>query len=279
MADEDNQNPTTIVDTRTSSKVQVANVNRQTKGAAAAPFGIKPVLADPFENKRLKLKGLKDFYIAAASEARVIEVLKAIRDKGGKVTSSGGQRDLNASVTPARGKGSLHYPGIALDLYMYSGMIDTDRDQYIVTVDPQTDGSIKTWTVFCKTEDASTPEITLQAQVMVNIARPAGVSSDEIRQPCRLLPPKEVTGRFLNVTELFLAGGFTRISAKEGFTKDPKCRDYEAAEWWHFQDENDLVVGVTTLRQALLRVYTSKQIESSKLKDSVDAVWNGKVFA
>jgi hypothetical protein len=279
VADEDNQNPTTSVDTRTSSKVQVTNVNRQTKGATAAPFGVKIVPADPFENKKLKLKGLKDFYVAAASEARVIDAFTAIRAKGGKVTSSGGQRDLNASVTPARGKGSLHYPGVAVDLYMFSGMIDTDRDQYIVTVDPQPDGSIKTWTVFCKTEDATVPEITLQAQLMVNIARPAGVLPEVIRHPCRLLPPKEVKGRFLNVTELFLARGFKRISAKSGFTDDPKCRDYEAAEWWHFQDETDLVVGSTTLRQALLRIYTTKQIESSKLKDGLDAVWNGKVFA
>jgi hypothetical protein len=279
VADEDNQNPTTSVDTRTSSKVQVANVNRQTKGAAAAPFGVKIVPADPFENKKLKLKGLKDFYIAAASEARVLDVFAAIRAKGGKVTSSGGQRDLNASVTKARGKTSLHYPAIALDLYMFSGMIDTERDQYIVTADPQPDGSIKTWTVFCKTEDPSVPEITLQAQLMVNISRPPGVKAEDVRQPCRLLPPKEVTGRFFNLTELFLAGGFTRISAKSGFTDDPKCRDYEAAEWWHFQDETDLVVGKTTLRQALSRVYTTKQIESSKLKDGLDAVWNGKVFA
>jgi hypothetical protein len=279
LADDDNQNPTTSVDTRTSSKVQVANVNRQTKGVAAAPFGVKVIPADPFENKKLKLKGLKDFYVAAASEVRVRDVFKAIRDKGGKVTSSGGQRDLNASVTPARGKGSLHYPGIAVDLYMFSGMIDTDLDQYIVTLDPQPDGSIKTWTIFCKTEDSATPEITLQAQLMVNIARPAGVSSLDIRHPCRLLPPKAVTGRFFSVTELFLSGGFQRISAKSGFIADAKCRDYEAAEWWHFQDETDLVVGTTTLRQALLRVYTSKQIESSKLKDGLDAIWNGKVFA
>jgi hypothetical protein len=65
----------------------------------------------------------------AADYRKVFDVL---HQAGGLMTSSGGIRSLNASVTKSRSAVSFHYLGRALDLYIYSGMVDPLNDPYVI---------------------------------------------------------------------------------------------------------------------------------------------------
>src|SRR5690606_6115882 len=64
--------------------------------------------------------------------------LEAVRDKlhhhGAILTSSGGLRSLSADVGANRSATSLHYLGRAIDLYLYSGMVDPRVDPYVCTL-------------------------------------------------------------------------------------------------------------------------------------------------
>jgi hypothetical protein len=79
-------------------------------------------------------------------------------------------------------------------------------------------------------------------------------------------------GTFLDLTALFEKHGFQRIRARPDF---PTGGGTIGAEWWHFQDETDIVKGKTTFGQELLRVYSESTLAPSppwKFKDRVFGV-------
>ena len=61
------------------------------------------------------------------------EVYDKVHEKGGILTSSGGIRSLRAKVNASRSATSFHYSGRALDLYIYSGMVDVETDPYVIS--------------------------------------------------------------------------------------------------------------------------------------------------
>jgi hypothetical protein len=252
--------PQLKVDAKASTTVRVDHVDRQTP----PPFGTVSVAADPYVSG--SLKGLTSWVVALSIKANLDTTLAAIRAAGGIATSSGGIRDLNTKVTSARSATSFHYTGRAIDLYIYSGMVDPLKDPYVVTADPE----IGTWRVFARTTDSTVTPSTLIGLKYKYAPPPNG---SKVR-----LSEVEVTDRFFDLTALFLQNGFHRIPAKSEFMKDPLARDYASAEWWHFQDETGLVVGQTTFGSLLQQVHTVAELKDSPPFVSKDKIWNGLTF-
>lgn len=266
----DGPRPELKVDTRKSTAVQANHVDRQTK-----PFGLKSLSADVFKSNRPPREGLSKFLVAAVSEPKLQQAMDEIRSLGGTVTSSGGIRDLKAPVDKdSRSATSFHYTGRAIDLYIYSGMIDPETDPYVVV----NDGSDGIFEIFARTENPGTPESTRVANKMILLPPPKQkVPGKKLKLKCKI-EQLIVKGRFFSVTEIFKKHGFQRIPAKPAFTSDPGGRLYEAAEWWHFQDEDGLVVGTTTFGELLRQVHTDKELEGTPPFAFKDKVWNGKAF-
>lgn len=263
MADE--PRPEVKVDAKSKTTVQVEHVDRQTK----PPFGTASVDADPFsEGQR---KGLGTWVVALAIKPKFEEALAEIRAAGGIVTSSGGIRDLGATVTTARSSTSFHYTARAIDLYIYAGMTDPETDPYLVTGDPD----VGTWRVFARTADANVAESSIVALKRKPVKRP---KNSKVIEPVKL-EEVEVTGRFFDLTAVFAKHGFKRIPAREAFMKDVNARDYTSAEWWHFQQEDGLVPGTTTFGELLLQVHTEAELKNTGPGNARNAVWNGKIFA
>lgn len=63
------------------------------------------------------------------------QVRTEVLAQGGIITSSGAVRSLTATVTSSRSPISFHYVGRALDLMIYSGMVNPDTDPYVITED------------------------------------------------------------------------------------------------------------------------------------------------
>jgi hypothetical protein len=263
MADE--ARPEVKVDAKAKTTVQVDHVDRQTP----PPFGTGSVNADAFKSGQLK--GLGTWVVALAIKQSLDDALADIRAAGGIATSSGGIRDLGATVTRARSSTSFHYTGRAIDLYIYSGMVDPTTDPYLVTGDPD----IGTWRIFARTSDPNVAEATFTALKKKNVKPPEGATFKEAVK----LEEVEVTGRFFDLTAVFEKHGFKRIPAREDFMKNEKARDYSSAEWWHFQQENGLVVGTTTFGSLLLNIHTEAELKDTAPGNARNKIWNGKIFA
>jgi len=263
MADE--PRPEVKIDTRSSTTVRVEHVDRQSK----PPFGTTSVSADAFKSG--PLKGLGTWVVARAIESNFNAALADIRGAGGVATSSGGIRDLGAPVDTTRSSTSFHYTGRAIDLYIYSGMVNPATDPYIVT----SDGQLGTWRVFARTANAEVVPSTLAALKFTRVKPPENSKKKDTVKVAEV----EVTDRFFDLTAVFLAHEFHRIPAKESFLDDPNAREYGAAEWWHFQDETGLVVGQTTFGSLLRQVRTEAELKGTSPFNAKDKVWNGKTFA
>lgn len=170
---------------------------------------------------------------------------------GACLYSSGGLRQLGARVGKNRSATSLHYLGRAIDLYVGAAMSDPTRDPYIVEPDPAHD---RYWVVWARAEHGE--ERLLNAWV-------------HREQRCR-----RVSARVINLTELLADFGFGRIGRRRSYGAD----NLGAAEWWHFQNEQGLVGGVTLFGEELLKVWTLEQLEGStpwEYRDEVFGVdWN-----
>jgi hypothetical protein len=261
MADE--PRPEVKVDAKSKSTVQVEHVDRQTD----PPFGVTRIKADVFSSG--KRKGVATWLVALSIKQSVEDAVAEIRALGGVATSSGGLRDLGAPVTTARSGTSFHYTGRAIDLYQYAGMFDPATDPYLVTGDPD----IGTWRIFARTTDVNVSESTLVALKKKNVVpAPEGVP-----EPVKL-EEVEVTGRFFDLTAVFAKHGLKRIPARDGFMTNVNAREYQSAEWWHFQQEDGLVPGKTTFGSLLLQVYTSAQLKNTGPGNASNTIWDGKTF-
>ncbi len=174
-----------------------------------------------------------------------------VRAKGAVLTSSGAKRDLMAAVSAGRSATSFHYTGRALDLFIYSGMVDPQRDPYVVVREAP-----RVYRVFARCSAAQAEKQNLQR--VVTYRRRAG--------------DIDVTGSFVDLTAIFERHGFRSIRARPSFETGGALM---GAEWWHFQDETGLIRGVSTFGKELLEVYSKATLERSppwRYRDSVFGV-------
>lgn len=183
------------------------------------------------------------------------QVYDAVHAAGGILTTTGGIRDLDASVNPNRSATSFHYTGRALDLFIWSGMKDPNTDPYVVQrIAP------RKYNVFArcdatKAQDGALPQPITIPNAVSHRNRVNGIS---------------VTGHFLDLTALFAQHGFHPIRARPAFEAGG---DYLGAEWWHFQWEEGLVAGVSTFGGELQKIYSKKRLASSPPWAYRDYVW------
>lgn len=260
MADE--PRPEVKVDAKGKTTVVAGAVDRQTK----APFGVDKVTADKFQLTKT-VASLPFWLVALTIKQQLEDAVAEIRAAGAIATSSGGLRDLGAKANGSRSTTSFHYTGRAIDLYMYSGMTKPDTDPYIITSDPD----LGTWRVFARTTDpnvADSTHVAIQKKFAKSTKFPEPVTVVEV----------ETTGKFIDLTALFLKHGFKRIPARPDFMDDPKQREYTAAEWWHFQQEDGLVPGTTTFGSLLRQVHTEAELKDTGPGNLSHTIWNGKIF-
>jgi hypothetical protein len=80
------------------------------------------VRADPYK------EGYDRLWLRSDVAAAYQKVYDEVRRRGGKLTTSGGRRELNVGAGPNRSAISFHYTGRALDLFIYSGMVNPAKD-------------------------------------------------------------------------------------------------------------------------------------------------------
>lgn len=180
--------------------------------------------------------GYDRFFLREDAAAAYMKVREIVSEAGGKLTSSGARRSLNANVSASRSATSFHYIGRALDLMVGSGMENRGRDPYVVAPDAD-----RYWRVFVRADGGQQMEI----NAVTYGSRNKG---------------KMTSGKFLDLTELFEQQGFRRIRARRSFFTGGT---WLGAEWWHFQYETGLEQGVSSFGDELLRVYTRDQLEDT----------------
>ena len=177
--------------------------------------------------------GYDRFFLRSDVADAYNEIRREVVEAGGKITSSGARRSLNANVSPSRSATSFHYTGRALDLHVGSGMESPGRDPYAISSDGD-----RYWRVYVRAEGGKQMEI------------------DAITYSSRKRPRK-VSGKFIDLTELFENNGFARIRARKSFFNNGT---WLGAEWWHFQFEKGLIEGESTFGDQLLRVYSEETL-------------------
>lgn len=177
--------------------------------------------------------GYDRFFLRQDVADAYMRVRTIVTEAGGKLTSSGARRSLNAHVGAARSATSFHYTGRALDLHVGSGMENRSRDPFVVAADGD-----RYWRVFARADGGREMEINAVTYGSRKQGRP-------------------VSGRFLDLTSLFEAEGFKPIRCRRSFFTGGS---WLGAEWWHFQYENGLIKGTSTFGEELLKVYTQDQI-------------------
>jgi hypothetical protein len=178
-------------------------------------------------------QGYARVWLRSDTAARYRKVYESADSVGAKLTSSGGKRDLNAPVSAGRSVTSFHYSGRALDLFLYSGMVNPATDPYVVV----RDGEPLLHRVYARCNEGSGSKLTLTS--VVTYANRKGSLTAE--------------GHFIDLTGLLEEQGFRRIHARPSF---PNGGDPIGAEWWHFQDESGLTKGLSTFGEELLKVYS-----------------------
>lgn len=214
----------------------------------SARLGLASPGADSLEEAPARLKfeacpahaykeGYPRVWLRSDTAARYSRVYELVAAAGAMLTSSGGRRDLHAPVSAGRSATSFHYSGRALDLYLYSGMVNPAKDPYVVV----RDGDPLLHRVYARCNAGSGSNLTLD-QVITYANRTGNLTA---------------AGNFLDLTALFEAQGFQRIRARPNF---PSGGDQIGAEWWHFQDETDLVKGKSKFGDELLKVYSEATV-------------------
>lgn len=177
--------------------------------------------------------GYDRFFLRSDVAEAYYRVREQVLDAGGRLTSSGARRSLTARVNPSRSATSFHYTGRALDLHVGSGMESPKKDPYVIV-----DDGDRYWRVYVRAPGGEPMEV--QAYTYRSRTR-----------------ARTVEDRFIDLTALFKAHGFTRIRARKSFFSGGT---WLGAEWWHFQNEQDLKPTVSTFGDELLRVYSEETL-------------------
>lgn len=196
--------------------------------------------------------GYDRFTLRADVAAAYQHVYDAAHAAGAIITSAGGRRNLTAGVSATRSATSLHYLGRALDLALYSGMVDPRADPYIITLD---DPHKRLWRVWARTTTGAMRTLTAWTYTHGDV---------------------QVSAHVLDLTALFAAHGFERIPARPQFFSTR--RNDLAAEWWHYQYQPGLKVGATTFGAELERVWSAGQLRGTGPWGKRRAVWRGGGF-
>ena len=192
--------------------------------------------ADKFENRG----GYTRVTLRSDTAQAYNDLYKAAHALGGIVTSAGGRRGLGGKAGASRSKKSMHYVGRAFDMALPTGMQNPEEDPYLVE-----NAGGRTWIVWCRTDDPSVAEKTIECSYVVTKRNSKGKKYTVIKI-------KEITARVFNFTELAALSGFKPIRARRSFFKGGS---YGGAEWWHFQWEEKLEPKKTTFGEELLKVY------------------------
>lgn len=209
---------------------------------------LERIVADKFD------QGYTSLLMRADAAAAYNKVRAEVIAQGGILTSSGTMRSLTTQVTQSRSAVSFHYLGLALDLYIYSGMTNVEKDPYVVVLEDDRYHRVyarcsESWNFNEKDKPATfklPPEIQLK-----NIITYKQRSPD--KNPV-------VKGRFIDLTSIFEKNGFSRIRARKNFYDGDSMM---GAEWWHFQYEVGLMPRVSTFGNELLKIYSEETVKDT----------------
>lgn len=177
--------------------------------------------------------GYNRFFLREDAAKGYLNVREKVVEAGGILTSSGARRSLNAKVSASRSATSFHYTGMALDLFVGSGMENRVKDPFVIATD-----SDRYWRVFVRAPGGEAMEI----DAVTYGSRKTG---------------RTISGNFLDLTNLFKSAGFERIRARRSFFSGGT---WLGAEWWHFQYEKNLEKGVSSFGDQLLKVYSEEEV-------------------
>ncbi|MEW5980150.1 MAG: peptidoglycan-binding domain-containing protein [Acidobacteriota bacterium] len=245
-----------IVGPATMQALQDAYMRRQLEltsptadAAAGLPerYRLVRVAADRY------LQGYSHLLLRSDAAEEYQKVAEAVHEAGGILTSSGGIRSLDDHGGINRSRCSLHYVGLALDLFVYSGMVDPKTDPYVITRRDPEDLEASYFQVWARCDPArARKDVALPAKTLkcaVTYAK-RGLRS-ESTEP-------DTEGCFLDLTSVFQKHGFRPIKPRPSFGKGGSIM---SAEWWHFQYEKPLVPGVSTFGGELLKLYSRSSLE------------------
>jgi hypothetical protein len=189
-------------------------------------------------------------------------VLAEVKAAGALITSAGADRALNAPVTEGRSPTSMHYPAVAFDLSLASGMGNPAQDAYVIEYAPKS--APYTFQVWARCFNLRSPKLP-----------PLRTIENPITYHQRQGTGTAVTGHFFDLTAAMLRGGFEPIRAWQGWHTGG---NWIFAEWWHFQTTWRLFPGFSTMRSELLDLYTQEQIAASPLARSGGIVYKRNWF-
>lgn len=203
-------------------------------------FALVPVEADKYDS------GYGRLVLRADVADKYNAVRATVRENGGILTSSGGLRALGEPTNSNRSAASFHYLGRALDLFIYSAMVDVDTDPYVVDRE-----GARQYRVYARcTSTATNPVAQLPPKRQI---------ANAITYK-RRTEGTAVEDHFLDLTALFAAHGFKAIRPRPQFETGGSIM---AAEWWHFQYETGLVPGISTFGDELLKIYRRDTVEGT----------------
>ena len=196
---------------------------------------------------------------AAADLQKAFNKMRLI---GAEPTTSGGTRSLTARVNATRSAVSMHYLGLAVDLWVGGAMSNPNQDPYVVTR-PESGG--RYWRVWCRGSDRRlTPDASVPDLLAVRSGR----------------APVVVPGAsFYDLTALLAVHGFrpirSRLASWTGIATDRKL--HSGTEWWHFQYERALKEGML-FGDCLRAIYTEKQLVGTPPWRFRNYVWREHAF-
>lgn len=158
---------------------------------------------------------------------------------GSGVTSAGSIRPLGSGGGAAQSAVSMHYPGLAWDLALGSGMQSVGNPYLVEALGD------RRWRVWARCRPGAVPDVTVQATL-------CSTSGGKTH-----LKTVSVTGAYVDFTARAAAHGFLPIRGRRSFFSGGS---YSGAEWWHFQCEGLLVHGTSTFGQELLKLYSEATI-------------------
>ena len=184
--------------------------------------------------------GYGSMQLRADVAAKYLPFYEEVKALGGGISSAGSLRALHSGGGSAQSATSLHYPAIAFDLALGTGM-QSLADPYLI--ESLGERRQRVW-MRCDGGE----ERKFQAIIA---SSPGGVLK---------IQKQTVTAKVVDFTALAQKHGFYPIRARKAFKPGGS---YEAAEWWHFQCEGVLVPGVSTFGSELLKVYPEATIRNS----------------
>jgi hypothetical protein len=190
--------------------------------------------------------GYSSLTVRKSTSVKLELVMDEIYGVGGILTSSGGKRPLTAAVGTNRSKTSLHYTGRALDLYLWSGMINPEEDPFVIEMD---DEDRMLWRVYAACDDGPLTQVTAWTYNREQVA---------------------IRRKLVDITKIFHKHGFSRIPARRSFFSGGSRG---AAEWWHFQDIEGLVHKQTTFAEELAKVWPLSALVESPVWRYRDYTW------